>query len=228
MTHSEIVEAAYRWLKSETECGFALREYKSSRFSKEIPDVVGFDAKGFSYVVECKASRSDFLADAQKFFRLEPEKGMGSYRYYCCPEGMIKVEDLPRGWGLVHVSPDEQRAYCVVDPIEPSESGEVRRFERNKDAEYLIMYSALRRLDLRGQMETIYDKVTATQAASMRQVGSAGVTVGQIWFKKTNPHQRVKIHEVQGHIIMIESVKSGACDPITPDKLTRHYAKETE
>jgi hypothetical protein len=27
---------------------------------------------------------------------------MGSARYYCCPEGLIKPEELPDGWGLMY------------------------------------------------------------------------------------------------------------------------------
>ena len=45
-----------------------------------------------------------FLADRSKPHRLNPEMGMGKYRYYICPTGLIKPEELPEKWGLIYVS----------------------------------------------------------------------------------------------------------------------------
>ncbi len=36
-------------------------------------------------------------------FRAEPEKGMGDWRFYLCEPGVITVDDLPAGWGLLYV-----------------------------------------------------------------------------------------------------------------------------
>lgn len=64
------------------------------------------DAFGWNYytsiLVEVKVSHSDFIADAKKWFRIYPEKGLGDYRYYCCPEGIIKEDELPASWGLLY------------------------------------------------------------------------------------------------------------------------------
>ena len=30
---------------------------------------------------------------------------MGSYRFYACPEGVIRIEDLPPKWGLFYFTP---------------------------------------------------------------------------------------------------------------------------
>lgn len=57
---------------------------------------------GSSYMIETKISRSDFLADFKKPHR--QEGGMiGNYRYYACPEGLIKPEEIPEKWGLIYV-----------------------------------------------------------------------------------------------------------------------------
>ena len=62
-------------------------------------------------VVEAKASLSDFYSDRQKPFRQDPGDGMGSERYYLCPEGLIdpKRHDL-HGWGLLYAV-NHGRAY---------------------------------------------------------------------------------------------------------------------
>ena len=56
-------------------------------------------------VIEVKTSHSDFLADQKKWARSkEAAKGgfqIGNYRYYLCPTGVIKEEELPENWGLL-------------------------------------------------------------------------------------------------------------------------------
>lgn len=68
---------------------------------QEIPDVFGWNY-WTTVLIEVKVSRSDFLADKKKWFRIYPEKGMGDYRYYCCPDGLIKENELPEKWGLLY------------------------------------------------------------------------------------------------------------------------------
>ena len=61
--------------------------------SQEIPDVFGWNYWA-TVLIEVKVSRSDFLADAKKSFRQQPEEGVGAFRYYCSPEGLITEVDL--------------------------------------------------------------------------------------------------------------------------------------
>ncbi len=74
-------------------------------WNKERCDAVLFSSIT-SYMIETKISRSDFLADAKKPFRINPDEGIGEYRYYACPTGLIKPEELPDKWGLIYVDPD--------------------------------------------------------------------------------------------------------------------------
>ncbi len=99
--HSKLVALAVDWLRNSYRCGVILSEQYCA--TGEIPDAIGW--KGFcrSVVVECKASRGDFLADAGTPFRQKPEEGLGSERYYLAPAGLIKVDELPNGWGLLEV-----------------------------------------------------------------------------------------------------------------------------
>ncbi|HFV6346442.1 TPA: hypothetical protein ACH9W7_002880 [Escherichia coli] len=43
------------------------------------------------------------MADRKKRFRKNPSLGMGDWRFFISEPGIISVEDLPPGWGLLHV-----------------------------------------------------------------------------------------------------------------------------
>lgn len=87
-----------RWLRWYR-CGVVLSE--QACVSGEMPDAIGWKQACHSVLVECKVTRSDFLADREKPFRQKPEKGVGSERFYLTPGGLVKVEELPVGWGLL-------------------------------------------------------------------------------------------------------------------------------
>lgn len=107
--HGEVVEIALKWLRRHPSanghgCNFAVAECASG-YTGEIPDAIGFRLEHpgtTSVVVEVKVSRGDFLADRKKPHRING--GMGVYRYFMCPEGMIKPEELPSGWGLLWIN----------------------------------------------------------------------------------------------------------------------------
>ncbi len=157
-THRELVEIAYKWVLKNASCGVAFKELYTGS-TDEIPDVIGFGSWGHSVLVEVKVSRSDFLCDKNKSFRKNPQLGMGTRRYYCCPSGLIKKEDLPEGWGLVYVNP-KGKAVCVHRPTKPNPEFEGSmvwyNHEKNMRAEHGLMYSALRRLHIRGLIKEIY------------------------------------------------------------------------
>lgn len=159
LTHAQLVTAAYKWLLKSGGCGVAFKEFKASCCNGEIPDVIGF-YNGGSKLIECKASRADFFADRAKMFRKHPAQGMGTIRYYCCPKGLLKKEELPEGWGLLEV--DEKgktkaiRSMVTMTNEYGHEYKSDYRHEKNLKAEHELMYSALRRLQLRGRIEEVY------------------------------------------------------------------------
>lgn len=107
-THRELCELAVKWLKRSPSangggCHIAISETVNYN-NAEIPDALGWHAHNGSILIEVKISRADFLADASKPHRVHPETGMGSFRYYMVPEGLIKVEELPPQWGLLEVN----------------------------------------------------------------------------------------------------------------------------
>lgn len=68
----------------------------------EIPDVIGW-CSGRSVMIEVKVGRGDFLKDHKKPFRKNPKEGVGEQRFYCCPDGLIKVNEIPEDWGLLYL-----------------------------------------------------------------------------------------------------------------------------
>jgi len=156
--HTDLVKIAERWLVNSKGCGFAFADLRT--INTETPDAIGFRS-GMSILVETKASRADFHADKKKIFRRNPSVGMGSFRYFLCPRGIIKPEDLPEKWGLLWVN-EKSQVRQKVGPkgnIWSSTNMEDFRFpERNEQAERNMMYSALRRLHKRGILSHIYDQ----------------------------------------------------------------------
>lgn len=67
---------------------------------------------------------------------------------------------MPDRWGLIYVN-EKGRATCVHNPYNPM-GGNIwsNGHERNIQAEHGMMYSALRRLHIRGHLETIYSPET--------------------------------------------------------------------
>lgn len=128
--HSVLVDAGRKWL--EKRCSVILTELVTSAF--EQPDAIGWDGWR-SVLVECKASRSDFLNDAKKPFRQFPEQGVGHLRYFLVPAGLVKVDELPAGWGLLEYSKGKVRAVLGS-----------KDFEANRNREVGMLLSAIRRL----------------------------------------------------------------------------------
>ncbi len=90
---------AEQWLRRKYRCGIVLSEQCCA--SGETPDVIGWKNTCRSVLIECKISRSDFLADREKPWRKQPENGTGCERLYLAPHGLIRPEELPKAWGLL-------------------------------------------------------------------------------------------------------------------------------
>lgn len=112
LTHRHLCSLAVSWLKRPSSrsgpgCLVAVSETRNW-VNGEVPDAIGWRPYGHrlcgSVVVEVKVSRADFLADACKPHRVEASIGMGAYRYYMAPEGVIGLDELPARWGLVEVN----------------------------------------------------------------------------------------------------------------------------
>lgn len=128
--HKELCEIGAKFLKRSESgnghgCHFAVIE---PACYGENPDVFGirhgtegtYEFNGVTYptgydvgtvVLEAKTSRSDFLADRKKPHRMQPETGIGKWRYFICPTDVIKPTELPEKWGLIYVN---SRGHCNI------------------------------------------------------------------------------------------------------------------
>ncbi len=153
MNHRELVKVAERWLYNTVRCGVVFTEFVTA--VPEIPDAFGLRSD-YTILVECKASRTDFFADKKKLFRRIPEQGIGDFRFFLCEEGLIKPEELPEKWGLLYWNGKKVKKIIAPKGNVWYRTGETMRFEKNIDAEYRMMYSALRRIHLQGDLHKIY------------------------------------------------------------------------
>jgi len=107
--HRELCLLAAKWLRSKPRfadarqsdprpCPWVAVELVTS--CPESADVFGW-TYWTSVLIEVKVSRSDFLADTKKPFRQTPEDGLGTFRYYFCPAGLINHDEVPANWGLL-------------------------------------------------------------------------------------------------------------------------------
>ena len=144
MSHDELVEAGRRWLLHEYRnysrcdgrgaCSLVITEMVTG--CRETPDVLGFFTGG-SVLIECKMSKSDFVADSKKVFRRYVEMGMGMYRYFLAPKGLLSEKDLPSDWGLLEYNGG--KVFLKVHS---------NRFQNNHKAEISVLVSTMRRLKI--------------------------------------------------------------------------------
>jgi hypothetical protein len=146
MTHSQLVERAVRWLRSYR-CGVVLSE--QACVSGEMPDAIGWKRANHSVLVECKITRADFLADRGKPFRQKPEQGVGSERFYLTPPALIKLEELPPGWGLLEFR--RARIEVVQSSAKNLRTAAGLRYEMN------LLLASLRRVEVRIEPQSITD-----------------------------------------------------------------------
>lgn len=138
-THAALCQRAERWLRSRG-CGVTTVELVT--YAAETPDVIGWRG-GLSVVCEVKVSRSDFLRDAQKPSRACPGVGMGDWRIYVTPAGLLTPAEIPDGWGLLEA---HGRTLRPVHGIAPGNIWGCPPFVGNKRAEALVLCSLVRRL----------------------------------------------------------------------------------
>jgi hypothetical protein len=144
MTHMQLVHKAVQWLKSYR-CGVILSEQSCA--SGEMPDAIGWKRACHSVLVECKISRADFRVDGEKPFRQQSQLGMGCERFYLTPAGLLRQENLPRGWGLLEI---RNRSVSMVHPaVKNLRTAVGFRHEMN------LLLASLRRVEIRIEPQTL-------------------------------------------------------------------------
>ena len=146
MTHAQLVEKAVHWLRSYR-CGVILSEQACA--NGEMPDAIGWKRACHSVLVECKISRADFLADRAKPFRQKTHLGMGCERYYLVPDGLLRAEELPNGWGLLELR--NRRITITQLAAKNLRTANGFRHEMN------LLLASLRRVEIRIEPQTLTD-----------------------------------------------------------------------
>jgi hypothetical protein len=146
MTHAQLVSKAVHWLR-RYRCGVVLSE--QACVSGEMPDAIGWKRACHSVLVECKVTRSDFLADRAKPFRLKLELGVGCERFYLVPAGLVRREELPKGWGLLEHT--RGRIETVQASAKNLRTATGFRYEMN------LLLASLRRVEVRVEPQSITD-----------------------------------------------------------------------
>jgi hypothetical protein len=117
--------------------------------SGETPDAIGWKRGCHSVLVECKISRGDFITDQQKPFRLKGSMGMGCERFYLVPAGLLRLEELLSGWGLLEMRGSEVEVTRASQKNFRSAKG--LRYEMN------LLLASLRRVEVRIEPQSITD-----------------------------------------------------------------------
>lgn len=158
MTHDELVTYAAQWVQRSgvplmqskytirRTASFVLTELMS--IAGESPDVFAFiNTIHSSVILEIKTSSADFRSGLKKSFRQYPEQGMGKFRFYFTEKGTLTPVELPEKWGLLEYDGNIVRTTKHAEAFT----------EYNWRNEQKLMASALRRLNKRGLLDTIYD-----------------------------------------------------------------------
>lgn len=145
LTHDDLRKIAITTLKRShydrknfgLGCSIVLSELVT--YANDIPDAIGWRS-GHSIMIECKTSRSDFFKDAKKQQRINGT-GVGEYRYFLTPAGLVKPEELPENWGLLEVVDGHVKevVYCKRRELDLSANVDEKR----------ILLSTIRRIRLR-------------------------------------------------------------------------------
>lgn len=134
MTHDQLIIEAARWLRYTKRCQVIATDIVTG--CSETPDAIGWRGT-VTHLIECKATRSDFLADRKKPFRRDPRRGLGLYRYFMVAPDVVRGSDpWPAGWGLIEIR--NGRPVLAIAPVAVT--------ERNTTGETTILLSLLRRI----------------------------------------------------------------------------------
>ncbi len=102
LTHKFLVQETAKYLLREKR--FQAIATETAISLRLIPDAIALKYKNKKVtIVECKISRSDFKGDNKFVFY----KCLSDYAYLCVPKGLIKLEEVPKYWGLLEYEDGE-------------------------------------------------------------------------------------------------------------------------
>jgi len=141
--HDKLTSLGAKWLKNHSKniivpnCNIIANDLRTYTSTGEIPDVIGW-CSWASILIETKVSREDFKKDFKKIFRINEFLGVGDFRYYLVPEGLITQNEIPKNWGLLYHS---KNGIEIIKTATKAES--------NLGCERTILLSIMRRENLK-------------------------------------------------------------------------------
>ena len=173
LTHRELCEISAKILKTKLKCTVSIHEPKGL---KENPDAIGWrygwglcEYEG-SILMECKTSRADFKQDFKKKFRINPNEGIGNWRFYVCPTDVIKPEELPEKWGLIYVD-EKRRTKIIVNPYDTAKNRRANKFDNfNVENERYLLTRWLSRTENPEKISLILRESNARQSRLEKRI----------------------------------------------------------
>lgn len=139
-SHADLCWFGARWLRNTARCSVVATELTT--YISEIPDVIGWRSN-VSILIECKTSRADFMQDKSKPHRRDPMQGVGDWRFYLAPKGILTIEDMPEGWGLLELNNGRVRK---LHGGPKGNYWNAAPFKGRKDREVVMLVSTARRI----------------------------------------------------------------------------------
>lgn len=180
-THSELCDIAVKFLKRSSnglKCQIAISEMQTSYYCGEQVDAFGYrciEPNQGSYMIEVKTSRSDYLADGKKPHRIDPSKGVGKYRAYMCPEGVIQPNEIPHGWDLFWVN---SRGHVSIKKMDLVEC-----VNRNTDGELYLMARLIQRVSDPEKLNQMLKESSRLSSRAWAEVDSLRAQIKELKLK---------------------------------------------
>jgi len=137
ITHAVLVRVATVWLQQN----HTVVATEITTAVNEIPDAIGF--KNYeTTVVECKTSKTDFIRNSKKTHE-RGGYGVGNKRWFLVPKGLVSVDEVPEGWGLLEYreSGHVRGYYIKIIVAAPRQEGDFVRLRQER----LMLISIARR-----------------------------------------------------------------------------------
>lgn len=221
LSHADLCAIAVRWLKKPFSagghaCQVAFPEVRTSYLSGEIPDALGFRVSsceygGGSVLVECKRSRADFLKDALKPWRA-PGQGIGRFRYFLCPAGLVQPDELPPGWGLVWVD-RRGRVSPRVGAFQSIRTPGAFDNEHATFDETLLLANLLHRVGDPEKANARLRDADRLNTTLMRRIRSLEASVERLSYQSWADQGRSLVEQIHGKAEIAEGVSSGEEPP---------------
>ena len=136
LRHEELLKTAAKFIKNKGLAHFGKSPYVVCNYNDAMEpiDVFGFGGS-CTQVIKVITTHMELNLDLERAYRKCPKYGVGEFRSYLCPNGLLNKEDIPKNWGLLWCDNKGK----IIEILNPQKQ------EENKAQEAKIIKSLLRR-----------------------------------------------------------------------------------